>query len=133
MSIQSLADSIMTDLGCTERITRAFIEVALGDIKLFDQKQSDYGAANITAFGEFGVLVRSNDKLARLRNLQRRIGPVSNEPVEDSWRDLSVYGVIARMCRMGLWPGVPCVLSPDNTPVEPLCLCSDVPHGYVKA
>ena len=29
-----------------------------------------------------------------------------NESIDDSWKDSSIYGVIARLCRRGLWPGV---------------------------
>lgn len=90
--------------GC-EPITREYLRVALADAATFDSKQKDYGPANIAAFGEFGVLVRCNDKIARLINLLNREAP-RNESVEDSWLDLSVYGVIARLCRAGLWEGV---------------------------
>ena len=92
-------------LQTTEVLTEEFIKVVLDDIALFDRKQRDYGSENIAAFGEAGVLVRANDKMARLRHLHRTGETVANEPVEDSWCDLSVYGVIARMCRAGVWPG----------------------------
>ena len=103
---QELVLSIINFLGCTEPITAAFIEQVLADVALFDRKQRDYGCGNISAFGEFGVLVRANDKLARLRHLHGKVGAPANEPTYDSWQDLSVYGVIARMCRAGVWPGV---------------------------
>lgn len=97
-------------LHCTEDITRDIIEVALRDIVLFDRKQRDYGMNNISAFGEIGVIVRAQDKLARVRNLNKAFNPnaqVNNEAIEDSWADLSVYGMIARLCRAGKWPGSP--------------------------
>ena len=98
----TLVDRIECILGLTEPLSREFIRVALEDIKTFDSKQHDYGSENIAAFGELGVLVRANDKMARLRNLAERAP--ENESVADSWRDLSVYGVIARMVRAGVWP-----------------------------
>jgi len=98
---------VFNELGCTEELTRAYIESALSDIATFDRKQHDYGPDNIAAFGEKGVVVRMNDKMARLRNLVWGDKPAINEAVEDSYTDLSVYGVIARMCRAGVWPGVP--------------------------
>ena len=58
-------------------------------------KQHDYGHDNINAFGEFGVLVRTNDKVARLRNLQGKEGVT--EPRIDAWKDIVGYGIIALM------------------------------------
>ena len=103
---EELIDDVIISLGLTESLSREYIRIALSDIALFDRKQHDYGSENIASFGEFGVLVRSNDKIARLRHLYNSVYPVANESVEDSWCDQSVYGVIARMCRAGTWPGV---------------------------
>ncbi len=101
---ETLVQEIHTQLGCTEDQSLAFIQEVLYDISLFDQKQRDYGPRNIAAFEEKGVLVRAHDKMARLVNLiWLREGDPTNESIEDSWRDLSVYGVIARLCRKGLW------------------------------
>jgi hypothetical protein len=105
--IDSVVEQLFEELGCTEALTRAYIEIVLSDIATFDRKQHDYGPENIAAFGEKGVVVRMNDKMARLRNLVWGDKPASNEAVEDSYADLSVYGVIARMCRTGVWPGGP--------------------------
>ena len=65
------------------------------------KKQADYGHKNILEFGELGVLVRANDKLARLRNLMQSQQAALNEPLEDSWKDLAGYSVIALMLRRG--------------------------------
>ncbi len=78
-------------------------EVADEIVDLIASKQHDYGHDNINAFGEFGVLVRANDKLARLRNLisdVQRDGP-ANESIEDSWFDLAGYAIVALMLRNG--------------------------------
>lgn len=101
-----IEDYIFSELECTEGLTRDFIEKVLEDIKTFDSKQRDYGSKNISEFGEYGVLIRANDKIARLKNLlnNHSIAEPSNESIEDSWRDLSVYGIIARLCRKGVWP-----------------------------
>ena len=106
-----MTDVLWTTLQCTEELTKEYIKTALEDIKLFDRKQHDYGSGNISKFGEFGVLVRSSDKLERLANLRKKQMELSqpansfalNETMEDSWADLSVYGVIARMVRGGVW------------------------------
>ena len=81
----------------------------LSDIALFDKKQRDYGPENIAKFGLTGVLVRSSDKIERLINLQAisidsvQYKPAANESIEDSWQDLSVYGVIARVLMANKW------------------------------
>ena len=108
MSQPVTPEDIFHALGCTEPLTMEFIKIVLTDIALFDRKQHDYGPGNIHAFGEYGVLVRSSDKLYRLRNLLSPGSEVArNESIEDSWADQSVYGVIARMCSSGIWPGGP--------------------------
>ena len=68
-------------------------------VDLIAKKQADYGHENILAFGELGVLVRANDKMARLRNLQGKEG--ITEPRLDAWRDLAGYGIIALMLDRG--------------------------------
>ena len=101
---KGLPQVIFQDLQCTEPLTVEFIQQVLESITLFDKKQHDYGNANIAAFGEKGVLVRANDKMARLINLSKEDERVNNESLDDSWRDLSIYGTIALMVRQGVWP-----------------------------
>ena len=98
-----LAERIFKELDCQEDQTRAIIELLLEDIKLFDKKQHDYGPGNIAKFGVYGVLVRTNDKLERLINLSRNDRNPENETIEDTWQDLSVYGVIARALLKNKW------------------------------
>lgn len=59
------------------------------------KEQNDYGHDNTLTFGEFGLLVRTNDKVARLRNLQGKEG--KSEPRIDAWRDIAGYAIIALM------------------------------------
>lgn len=58
------------------------------------EKHHDYGEDNLTAFGEYGILVRSSDKIARLKNLIEKPAMVQ-ERREDTWRDLAGYAVQA--------------------------------------
>jgi hypothetical protein len=78
-------------------------EVARELTDLLIVKQHDYGHSNILDFGEFGVLVRANDKMARLKNLLRcaQNDEPKNENIEDSWSDLANYAIIALMVRRG--------------------------------
>ncbi len=68
--------------------------------ELLISKQHDYGHNNINDFGELGILVRANDKIARLKNLRKRENP-KNESVEDTWMDLAGYSILALMIRNG--------------------------------
>ena len=78
-------------------------EIAEEIVELLISKQRDYGKNNILDFGEYGILVRSNDKIARLRNLnQKGVNPV-NESIDDTWKDISGYAIIALMLRRGLF------------------------------
>ncbi len=69
--------------------------------ELMFRKQHDYGPGNILAFGEFGILVRLNDKLERLKNLYKKGVEPANESVEDTWADAANYAIIALMLRRG--------------------------------
>ena len=71
----------------------ACYEVAREVADLVILKQKDYGKDNILAFGEFGVLVRTSDKVARLKNLIGKEG--ITEPRIDAWVDIVGYGIIA--------------------------------------
>ena len=72
---------------------------------LFCKKQRCYGSGNIAKFGEHGVLIRVNDKLERLINLVKGGDNPLDETIEDTWRDLADYSIIALLCRSGQWPG----------------------------
>ena len=60
-------------------------------------KQRMYGHGNISRFGVPGLAIRLNDKLERLKNLQKHDGPVLFEPIHDTWLDICGYSVIAFM------------------------------------
>ena len=64
-------------------------------------KQADYGQSNILDFGEYGVLVRTNDKIARLKNLYKQGKKPKNEAVDDSWMDTAGYAIVALLVRRG--------------------------------
>lgn len=79
------------------------VDEVMGELReLMINKQRDYGHSNITDFGEYGVLVRLNDKVCRLKNLLGKKEP-KNESIEDSWIDTANYAIIAIMLRRGLF------------------------------
>ena len=102
-NLEELASYIYNILQCQEEQTKVIISTMLSDIQLFEKKQHDYGPGNIAKFVEFGVLVRTNDKLERLINLNKRNDSPANESIIDTWQDLSVYGAIARVVRQDQW------------------------------
>ena len=70
-------------------------------------KQSDYGPGNVNnAFGGpiNGLLVRIGDKFERLKNLFKNGTLPKHESVEDSFKDMANYAVIALMVQRGTWP-----------------------------
>ena len=81
----------------------------------FCKKQYDYGQHNITLGMDLSdhdnrhlsitaIIIRINDKIQRLFNLVlRRKVKAQNEPIEDAFKDLSVYGIIAQIVSNEKW------------------------------
>ena len=96
---------------------KAFKELQQQDYDLFCKKQFDYGPGNISLGSTLekpedvraslcGITFRCNDKVQRLLNLVVKKGTIEdsvNEPVMDSFIDLTVFGTIARIVKMGKW------------------------------
>ena len=94
---------------------KAFQEIQYEQYETFCKKQMDYGPSNIsmgTGVGEAinkklattALVIRINDKVQRLLNLVvSNDREAQNEPVEDAFSDLSVYGIIAQIVRNGKW------------------------------
>ena len=85
-------------------LERALLDIFEEAYELFCTKQRDYGRGNISKFGQLGVLVRTSDKVERLSNLILGGRVASNEPIEDSWKDILNYGAIGLLCLKGQWP-----------------------------
>ena len=96
-------------------MTSEFTDIQKAQYELFCSKQYDYGTGNI-AMGTMldsdddvqlaltGLIVRMNDKINRLVNMVARKGKKpQNEPITDSFRDLSVYGIMAQIVANGKW------------------------------
>lgn len=66
------------------------------------RKQSDYGHHNIARFGRRGLVVRTHDKIARLKNLHlTRHGKAANESLTDTYVDIVGYSAIGMMWERG--------------------------------
>jgi hypothetical protein len=76
----------------------------LGDLLL--SKHRDYGPKNISDSpgGPLnGLRVRMHDKTARINNLIDSGSKAQHEPLEDSFKDLANYGIIALLVLRGKW------------------------------
>ncbi len=96
-------------------MTREFQAIQQEQYRLFCIKQNDYGTGNI-AMGTMldtpdnirlaltGLIVRMNDKINRLLNLVVKNGETpENEPISDSFKDLSVYGIMSQIVANEKW------------------------------
>ena len=97
-------------------LSKAFNKIQKEQYELFSAKMLDYGLGNISLgselenkedkdFSIMGIWLRCNDKINRLKNLIKRGGDsyVKNEPLIDSFIDLSNYGIIAQLVLRGHW------------------------------
>jgi len=96
-------------------MTQEFKRIMFTQYELFCLKQSNYGPDNISVGSKLeteeerkvsltGLWFRMNDKIQRLKQLvvlgkQDNIG----ESCEDTFQDLSVYGIIAQLVASGKW------------------------------
>ena len=70
---------------------------------LMRDRHKKYGSGNISKRGIPGILVRLDDKLARIDNGDM---DYADESYRDAWMDVVGYSLIALMCLDGNWPGV---------------------------
>ena len=77
-------------------------------LELTTKKSNDYASEddpfrNFRAFEELGILVRMNDKFARLRTAlyDRKEMAVDDETIEDTILDLATYAVLLLAYRRG--------------------------------
>ena len=92
-----------------------FKKICAEQYELFCQKQSNYGPSNISVGTDLkneddvklsltGLWFRMNDKIQRLKNLLI-LGKrdVVDESIEDSFQDVSNYGIIAQLVSRRKW------------------------------
>lgn len=84
-------------------LEREWLIAALKTFSVFCRKQQDYGSENIQRHGLRGIAVRLDDKLARMTNLLKRVGPPANESLYDTVQDIADYGVIGMLVLEDNW------------------------------
>lgn len=79
---------------------------------LLISKHHDYGPLNVAGWDRTttsaltGLRVRMWDKICRINHLLDNDLHAQHESLEDSFRDLANYAVIAQMVLSGRWPGI---------------------------
>ena len=97
-------------------IAEAFERIQREQYELFAKKMLDYGKSNIAVGTSLhtddevklaltGLFFRMNDKVQRIKNLvaMNKESHVTSESIVDTFKDLSIYGVIAQIVTAGEW------------------------------
>ena len=76
---------------------------------IWKDRQRKYGCGNIAKRGPTGILVRLDDKLARLeRVISGKAAPdSSDETLQDTCLDIMNYAGMVYLTHIGKWPGWP--------------------------
>lgn len=83
-------------------LDEAFQKICEEMLATFIKKHQDYGKGNILSIKELGIAFRETEKVERLKNLLLAGDQTpTNESIDDSWLDVAVYAVIAKMYRKG--------------------------------
>jgi len=102
----SITNTVVKGVPLGRHPDSARFHAILGELgALHDKKSRDYGTdtdpfANVRGSEDWGIapwvgaLLRATDKMRRLQKYAK-VGELANEAVEDSFRDLAVYAVIA--------------------------------------
>jgi len=78
--------------------------------EIFKERQRKYGSGNIARRGPAGILVRMDDKLARLERTlttkrDDKAADFADETLADTCADLANYALMIHLCVAGQWPG----------------------------
>ena len=97
-------------------MTQEFRTIQKEQYELFLHKQHDYGPQNVAVgsllktkedikLSLLGLWFRIQDKTERIKTLLMRDdgNSVQDEPVVDSYNDISVYGIMAQVVSRGKW------------------------------
>jgi hypothetical protein len=97
-------------------LAEEFKNIQKEQYELFASKMLDYGLGNISLGSSLedsedvklsitGIWLRCNDKINRLKNLIKRDGKnyVTGEGIQDSFIDISNYGIIALLVMNNKW------------------------------
>jgi hypothetical protein len=72
-----------------------FDSIAKEITELLEKKNHDYGDDNLVKHGLYGIIVRIDDKIARLTNLSKKNHQEVEESLEDTLKDIAGYCINA--------------------------------------
>jgi hypothetical protein len=95
-------------------IAAGYKQILKEQYELFAKKHLDYGMSNISAgtqletleetqFALTGLWYRISDKVNRWKNLIITKQTANNEPIRDTFQDITNYGIIAQLLERGYW------------------------------
>ncbi len=82
-------------------LDKAFEQITSEMLETFLKKHKDYGKGNILSIKELGIAFRIGEKVERLKHLLMKEDAPANESLDDTWRDIAVYAIIAELYRKG--------------------------------
>ena len=94
--------------------TNLYKDIMQKQYELFCKKQKNYGPSNISVGTNLetddeiklsltGLWFRMNDKIQRMKNLLMNNQKANNEPLEDSFLDVSNYGIMSTIVNNKKW------------------------------
>jgi len=94
--------------------TQEFRRLQMEQYRVFCEKQMDYGPGNISVGTNLeteeevkmsltGLWFRMNDKIQRMKTLLMSNQDANNEPLEDSFLDVSNYGIMSTIVSNKKW------------------------------
>jgi hypothetical protein len=101
---RSIERNQMRGRGTMHKVNKDNIEMACELLaSTLISKNRDYGNSVQDQFNEYGmtsILIRLDDKLKRLKNLQNNKQMVMDESVLDTLQDLAGYAILGQICLM---------------------------------
>jgi len=109
------SEAVLECEGIYPETTKEFKKILNEQYELFCKKQLNYGPENISVGTKLsnpeeikvsltGIWFRVNDKVQRLKQLVLlNKKDMVNESIDDSFIDMSVYGIIAQIVSRGKW------------------------------
>jgi hypothetical protein len=103
---KAVIDALVNGESGAPELERALAVAFFDAFCVFQDRQKKYGPNNIAKRREAGIIVRLDDKLARLAKvyLDGSGGEALDESIEDSWMDGINYAAIGLLLHRKAWP-----------------------------
>lgn len=84
-----------------QTLDQAYEQVLEELLQMFLKKHKDYGKGNILSVRELGIALRVTEKIERIKHLLMQQNAPANESIDETWTDIAVYAVLAKLLRNG--------------------------------